>query len=90
MNKERKVVDLSLLPPCGSSLRKHVTRANYVARFWRNAQHPIMALEDPQFHGWLPNLNIDWIAEAYPDDVAELLVEHDEESSDDSDDEEDS
>ncbi|XP_046854152.1 uncharacterized protein LOC124447292 [Xenia sp. Carnegie-2017] len=73
-----------------SSLRKHVTRANYVARLWRKAQHPIMALEDPQFHGWLPNLNIDWIAEAYPDDVAELLVERDEESDEESDDQEDS
>lgn len=90
MNKERKVADLSLLPPCSSSLRKHVTRANYVARLWRKAQHPIMALEDPQFHGWLPNLNIDWIAEAYPDDVAELLVERDEESDEESDDQEDS
>lgn len=39
-----------------------------------------MALVDPQFHYWLPKLNSDWIAEAYPDDVAELFVEHNEES----------
>ena len=90
MNKEHKAVGLSLLPPCSSSLRKHVTRANYVARVWRMAQYPIMALEDPRFHGWLSSLNIDWISEAYPDDVAELLVERDEGSDEESDAQEDS
>ena len=83
INKEHKAVDLSLVLPCSSSLRKHVTRANYVARLWRTAQYPIMALEDPQFHGWLSSLNIDLISEAYADDVAELLVEHDEGSESD-------
>ena len=77
-------------PPCSSSLRKHVTRANYVARLWRMAQYPIMALEDPQFHGWLSSLNIDWISEAYPDDVAKLVVERDEGSDKESDAPEDS
>ena len=54
------------------------------------AQYPIMALEDPQFHGWLSSLNIDWISEAYPDDVAELVVERDEGSDEESDAQEDS
>ena len=54
------------------------------------AQYPIVALEDPQFHGWLSSLNIDWISEAYPDDVAELLVEHDEGRDEESDAQEDS
>ena len=39
-----------------------------------------MAMEDPQFHGWLPSLATDWIEEAYPEDVSELLVERDVES----------
>jgi hypothetical protein len=30
--KDHKVTDLSLLPPCKSSLLKHIQRANYVAR----------------------------------------------------------
>ena len=46
-----------------------------MARLWRMAKYPFMALEDPQFHGWLSSLNIDWISEAYPEDVAELLAE---------------
>lgn len=82
MSKEHKVVDISLLPPCSSSLQKHTARTNYVATIWRKVWYPIMALEDPQVHGWLPNLKTDWIVEAYPDDVAELLVERDEESDD--------
>ena len=38
-----------------------------------------MAMEDPQFHAWLPSLETDWIDEAYPEDVSELLVEREEE-----------
>ena len=80
MSQEHKVVDISLLPPCSDSLRKHAARANYVARIWRRACYPIMAMEDPQFHGLLPSLETDWIDEAYPEDVSELLVERDVES----------
>jgi hypothetical protein len=80
ISQEHKVVDISLLPPCSDSLRKHAARANYVARIWRRACYPIMAMEDPQFHGWLPSLATDWIEEAYPEDVSELLVERDVES----------
>ena len=76
MSQEHKVVDISLLPPCSDSLRKHAARANYVARIWRRACYPIMAMEDPQ----LPSLETDWIDEAYPEDVSELLVERDVES----------
>jgi len=34
--------DLSLLPPCQSSLQMHVRRANYVAYMWKQAHsaHP--------------------------------------------------
>jgi hypothetical protein len=30
-NKEKKIIDLSLMPPCQSNLHYHITRANYVA-----------------------------------------------------------
>ena len=29
--KEKKIIDLSLMPPCQSNLYYHITRANYVA-----------------------------------------------------------
>ena len=77
LKKDDKVVDLSLLPPCCSSLRRHSLRANFVARMWRKAQDPLMCLEDPQQHGWLHDLTPDWIDVHYPEDVAELLVDSD-------------
>ena len=46
ISQEHKIVDISQLPPCSDSLRKHVARANYVARIWRRACYPLMAMED--------------------------------------------
>ena len=28
-------------------------------------------------HGWLPDMNIEWIKEAYPSDISELLFDTD-------------
>ncbi len=72
--KENKVVDLSLLPPCKSSLEKHISRANFVARIWKQASKSIIDIEQPANHGWLEDLSIDWLTEPYPEDIAELLV----------------
>ena len=77
IKKENKVIDISLLPPCQSSLKKHTVRSNYVARMWRRASMPVMSLDDPQNHGWLPDLKTDWIDEPYPEDVTELLLNDD-------------
>ncbi len=74
LKKDNKEVDLSLLPPCNSSLRRHALRANFVEKMWRTAQDPMVCLEDPQQHGWLHDLTPDWIDVPYPEDVAELLV----------------
>ena len=38
--KSRKP-DLSSLPPCSSSLRKHTSRAQYVAKIWKHATFPL-------------------------------------------------
>ena len=72
--KDNKVVDLSLLPPCKSSLQKHINRANFVARIWRHASQSIIDTETPANHGWLEDLSIDWLTEPYPEDIAELLL----------------
>eukprot|EP00794_Sanderia_malayensis_P020850 gene20850-biopygen15376 len=71
---KKKIVDLSLLPPCQSSLAKHSRRSNYIAYMWRSAYRPMMNLDTPTNHGWLPDLSIDWIEEPYPEDITELLV----------------
>ena len=65
-SRDNKVIDLSLLPPCQTSLERHIRRANYVARIWRQASHPMMNIQDPQFHGWNEDLSTDWISLPYP------------------------
>ena len=85
LNKENKVIDISLLPPCKNSLRKHTKRANCIARMLRKAVTPVMSLDDPKYHGWLLNLTIDWIDEPYPEDVSQLLLIDDSSDGDDSD-----
>ena len=59
MRKENKAVDISLLSQCKNSLRKHTKRTNYMARISRKAATPVMSLDDPKYHGWLPDLTID-------------------------------
>ena len=73
-SRDSKIVDLSLIPPCSTSLKRHIERANYVARIWRQASDPMMDVDDPRNHGWNQDFDIDWISEAYPEDLAELLV----------------
>eukprot|EP00794_Sanderia_malayensis_P002593 gene2593-biopygen2126 len=74
LKQDNKVMDLSWLPPCNSSLQRQAIRADFVARMWRKAQNCKMHLEDPQQHGWLNDLSPDWIDVPYPEDVAELLI----------------
>ena len=80
MEKNNKIADLSLLPPCQSSLAKYSRRSNYIAYMWRNACRPMINLESPMNHGWFPDLSIDWIEEPYPEDVTELLITSDNET----------
>ncbi len=68
--RNRKVIDLCLLPPCKLS-----KQANFVAKMWRNASNPILASDDPCNHGCLQEMAINWTQEAYPEEIAELLIE---------------
>ena len=74
-SQENRRTDLSLLPPCQSSLLLHIQRAKYVARIWRQASTPIMEIEDPKYHGWQEDLTEDWVAVPFPEDITELLVD---------------
>ena len=77
LQKDNKIIDLSLLPPCQSSLELHCKRANFVAKMWRDASNPMLLSDNPVMHGWLPDMNIEWIKEAYPSDITELLFDSD-------------
>ena len=72
------MVELSLLPPCQTSLESHIKRANYAARIWRQASYPMTHTQDPEFHGWNENLSTDWISVHYPEGISELLPATDE------------
>lgn len=95
--KNGKVPDLSVLPPCASSLKKHTARAHYIARIWKQASIPYQNIEPFTNYGWLPDGNIDWVEQAYPSDVESLFAdkvnsgstENDDENYDENDDESD-
>ena len=44
--QEKKVVGLSVLPPCKSVLYYHTLRANTVSMIWKSAVHPNVVLLD--------------------------------------------
>jgi len=46
-------IDLSLLPPCRSSLALQAARANYVAYLWKNSHMAEMDIPSPIGHGWM-------------------------------------
>eukprot|EP00794_Sanderia_malayensis_P013417 gene13417-14793_t len=73
--RNKKVADLSLLPPCSSTLKKHIQRSSYVASLWRQANQPLISAGCPSDHGWESTLTPGWIDKPYPDDIAELLIE---------------
>jgi hypothetical protein len=57
-------LDVSLLPPCQSSLVMHAKRANYVAHIWRNSHVAYPNIPTPEGYGWKCNaegcLQIQW------------------------------
>lgn len=57
-------VDLSLLPPCKTSLENHIRRVNYQCYIWNHAHVAHPSTPTPVGHGWkLENgeLKFDWI-----------------------------
>lgn len=73
--KEGKVVDLSLLPPCKANFQLHTIRANYVAQMYRQAKELVMNLDNPDNHEWDDQGNVIWSNICYPEDLSELLVD---------------
>ena len=74
-SRDKKITDLSLLPPCKDSLVKHIKRSNYIAHIWRQASLPMIEQGDPSNHGWKADFSVDWISQPYPEDISELLVD---------------
>lgn len=70
-------VEPEALPPCQSSLRLHVTRANYQAAVWKRATEASPNTPSPHGHGWNVNtssIEYVWLASRpAPQEVLELL-----------------
>ena len=69
-----KIADLSLLPPCESTLLLHAKRSDYIARAWRLANRPLQLMDEPKRHGWMDDFTIQWVDKMYPEDVTDLLI----------------
>ena len=80
LRKNGKVVDLSLLPPCSSTLKKHTARSHYIAKIWRLASFPVQCLDSFLNNGWLIDGNIDWIECPYPSVIEKLFGDKNESS----------
>ena len=83
--KKGKIIDLSLLPPCSSSLRKHTSRAYYLAALWRYANILMQNMDSFSNYCWFADGSIDWIDCPYPSDVTDLFDQKDNAQGDESD-----
>ena len=72
-NKDEKILDHSLMPPCKSNFHYHIMRANYVAYLFRQAVHLIRHLESSEGYGWDADGKVVWSDNCYPDDINELF-----------------
>ena len=75
LRKNSKVSDQSSLPPCSTSLKKHIARAHYVAKIWKQATIPLQEIESFENNGWLADGSIDWIDAAFPEEMESLFTE---------------
>ena len=71
--------DISLLPPCNTSLRQYIKRVNYQAYICKNAARPLLDLPDPCLHGWYIDefgfLMPQWLGgEMMPADLGDIVM----------------
>ena len=70
---KKRIIDLTLLPPCRMSLHLCIRRSNYIARIWRQAETDMMELENPKDHGWNDDFSLQWPEDVFPTDVMRQL-----------------
>ena len=84
---QKKICDISLLPPCRQALYWHSLRANFISHQWRSCLEPENQLGDPVNNRWTEALEAKWLDGVMPADIKELFVDLEcEEHSEDSDD----
>ena len=73
--QEKKVVGLSVLPPCKSVLYYHTLRANTVSMIWKSAVHPNVVLLDFKVCGWKEIRELLWMVEPLLKDIEEIIFD---------------
>jgi hypothetical protein len=79
-------IDLSLIPPCKSSLHMHNLRVCYQTYMWKESHVQYSDIPSPVGCGWKldsnKNIEIDWIyGDLLPQNVVDILVGEDKEES---------
>ena len=59
--EEEKVIKLSFLPPCQSTLYLHILHSNYVARIWKCSLLDVVECTSIMENGWMENGEIFWV-----------------------------
>ena len=86
LEKQKKICDISLLPPCKQALYFHSLRANFIAHQLRTSLEPESQLGEVVDNGWTGELEPKWLENVMPADIKELFVNLEwEEYSEDSD-----
>ena len=82
---QNKLIYLSVLPPCQSSLLLHMDRANYVAAMWKRTMHATLDSPEITNHGWNIDGSINWVVDTFPENIIDMILDYQEENNDDSD-----
>ena len=62
------------MPPCKSVSTLHSKRANSVASLWRNVSNSTFEFPSLTENWWTTTGDIEWIEEAFPAEVEELIM----------------
>ena len=68
---ENKIIDLSFLPLCKSTLLLHVKRANYLVKLWKICYDLDFTLPKIQNHGSLESGLIRWVKDVFAEDYCD-------------------
>ena len=78
----KKVVDLSLLPPCRPVLKLHAARANAIDAMWKSSTIPEINLSGIINVGWYSDMSIQWTENEFPEDLRDMLLDSDHDNID--------
>ena len=75
--KQGKIQNLSLLPPCQDTFQLRSHRCNYVAKVWKSCLEANIQFSDISEHGWSQLGEIIWTDEALPESISGILISSD-------------